>query len=99
MLAALIPLWVSCGGPPELVEKSEQLDAEIREIESDLAAVEEQLKAGQKDVTNDYRKAELKLAELKGESARLNAELAIMRDEKQSIENRFKAYRMTYPIN
>ena len=94
---ATATLCASCGGPLELIEKSDQLDAEIADLEKELADVNKHLKVEQDDVSGEYRETELKIAAKKREQTRLDADLAKLRDDKQSVEARFEEYRRKHP--
>ena len=99
LLLALLFLCASCGGPPELVEKNEELDARIKELKQELKQIDKQLETKEGDITNDYRLTEAELLKTKAEATRVAGQLAELRDEKQSLEDRFDNYRRDFPIN
>ena len=92
-------LCASCGGSQELVDRSEELDSQLADAKKKLVKIEEQLKSSDGKVSEDQRLVEAELLEAKSEASRLSGQLAGLRDEKESLENRFTKYRKDYPVN
>ena len=96
---ALVPLFASCGSDPDLVEKRDALAAEVAKQEQELKDLRNQLSDEvSSDLDGQLDKASKQLTELRAEQSRLEDDLKSKREESQTLESRFTAFREKYPI-
>lgn len=98
-LLALIPLCSSCGEQEELIERNDQLEVRIGQLDAEIAEIRTLLRTEVKDVSGEIVLAKEQLNLLRNDAVRMESFLVDLRDEKESLELRFTGYRKTYPIN